>query len=48
MSAPAAIANAVSDALRPYGLVIRDLPLSAAKVWNLLQSAGPQTHTGPT
>jgi CO/xanthine dehydrogenase Mo-binding subunit len=48
MSAPAAIANAVSDALRPYGLMIRDLPLSAAKVWNLIQSAEPQTHTGPT
>jgi 2-furoyl-CoA dehydrogenase large subunit len=39
MSAPAAIANAVSDALKPYGVVVRDLPLSSGKVWSLVTGA---------
>ncbi|WP_409305600.1 xanthine dehydrogenase family protein molybdopterin-binding subunit [Peribacillus sp. SCS-155] len=36
MSAPAAIANAVSDALKPYGVTIDTLPLSPDKIWKLL------------
>jgi 2-furoyl-CoA dehydrogenase large subunit len=33
---PAAIASAVEDALSPYGVKIRHLPLTAERVWNLL------------
>ncbi|MDQ0218704.1 xanthine dehydrogenase family protein molybdopterin-binding subunit [Peribacillus cavernae] len=36
MSAPVAIANAVSDALKPYQITIDSLPLSPNKIWNLL------------
>ncbi|PLT35377.1 xanthine dehydrogenase family protein molybdopterin-binding subunit [Bacillus sp. V5-8f] len=36
MSAPVAIANAVSDALKPYGVTIDTLPLSPNKIWTLL------------
>jgi carbon-monoxide dehydrogenase large subunit len=33
---PAAIANAVADALRPFGVTITSTPLTPAKVWDLL------------
>ncbi|MFC0471234.1 xanthine dehydrogenase family protein molybdopterin-binding subunit [Halalkalibacter kiskunsagensis] len=36
MSAPGVIANAVSDALKPYGIMIDSLPLSPNKIWSLL------------
>lgn len=36
---PAAIANAVEDALKPYGIVIRRGPLTAARVHRLLVDA---------
>ncbi|RFU69630.1 xanthine dehydrogenase family protein molybdopterin-binding subunit [Bacillus sp. V59.32b] len=36
MSAPVAIANAVSDALKPFGVAIDSLPLSPNKIWKLL------------
>lgn len=35
------IANAVADALQQFGAEPRDLPLSPAKVWELIQSARP-------
>ncbi len=35
--APAALANAVLDALRPFGIRHIDMPLTAAKVWTALQ-----------
>jgi len=34
---PAAIASAVEDALRPLGIKVRELPLSAEVVWRLIQ-----------
>jgi carbon-monoxide dehydrogenase large subunit len=37
---PAAIANAVEDALKPFGAVIRRGPLTAPRVLQLLQDAG--------
>jgi carbon-monoxide dehydrogenase large subunit len=37
--APAAIANAVLDALRPYGVRHLDMPLTAEKVWRATQGA---------
>jgi carbon-monoxide dehydrogenase large subunit len=36
--APAAIANAVLDALRPHGVRHLDLPITAAKIWQALQA----------
>ncbi len=35
--APAAFANAVLDALRPFGIRHLDMPITAAKVWKALQ-----------
>ncbi|MDY0393786.1 hypothetical protein RWE15_04120 [Virgibacillus halophilus] len=34
MSAPAVIANAVTDALKPLGVTIEKLPLSPDYIWN--------------
>jgi 2-furoyl-CoA dehydrogenase large subunit len=39
MSAPAALANAVADALRPLGVEVRELPLTPARIWTWLQAA---------
>ncbi|MFY4774805.1 xanthine dehydrogenase family protein molybdopterin-binding subunit [Metabacillus sp. RGM 3146] len=39
MSAPVAVANAVSDALKPYNVVIETLPLSPNRIWNLLTNS---------
>ncbi len=38
--APAAVANAILDALRPFGVRHIDMPLTAAKVWTALQRRG--------
>jgi carbon-monoxide dehydrogenase large subunit len=38
--APAALANAVIDALAGDGIMQIDLPLSAARVWDALRAAG--------
>lgn len=35
--APAALVNAVLDALRPYGVTAIDMPMKAEKIWRLLQ-----------
>ena len=43
---PAAIANAVEDALRPFGIVIRRGPLTAARVHRLLGGAGRSENNG--
>ena len=37
--APAAIANAVADALRPLGLEVNELPLTPTKIWSWLARA---------
>ena len=39
MTVPAVIANAVSDALRPLGVRITELPMSPSRLWALIQSA---------
>ena len=36
----AAIANAVEDALADYGITIRELPLTPARLYALLSAAG--------
>lgn len=38
-TAPAAIANAVADALAPLGIAVPDLPLTPVKLWTAIQSA---------
>jgi 2-furoyl-CoA dehydrogenase large subunit len=40
---PAAVANAVEDALAPYGVTIRGLPITPQRVWEWLRSSA----TGP-
>jgi carbon-monoxide dehydrogenase large subunit len=37
VSPPAAIANAVEDALRPFGVCVREMPLSPARVLDLMR-----------
>jgi 2-furoyl-CoA dehydrogenase large subunit len=39
MTVPAVIANAVSDALRPLGIWINELPMSPTRLWELIRSA---------
>jgi 2-furoyl-CoA dehydrogenase large subunit len=39
MSVPAAIGNAIADALSPLGVTIEELPLSPSKIWHLIQEA---------
>jgi len=41
VGAPAAIVNAVLDALQPYGVTNIDIPLSAHKVWKAIHSKDP-------
>jgi 2-furoyl-CoA dehydrogenase large subunit len=42
MSAPVVIANAVNDALKPYGVTIDSLPVTPNKVWNMLNQSKKQ------
>jgi aerobic carbon-monoxide dehydrogenase large subunit len=41
VAAPVAVANAVMDALAPYGIRHLDLPLTAEKIWRALQGGSP-------
>jgi 2-furoyl-CoA dehydrogenase large subunit len=43
--APAAVANAVEDALAPFGVTIRSLPITPERVWRWMQS--PATNSAP-
>lgn len=38
-SVPAAIGNAIADALSPLGVTINELPLYPSKIWHLIQEA---------
>jgi len=38
-TAPAAIVNAVADALAPLGVAVPDLPLTPVKLWTMIQGA---------
>jgi carbon-monoxide dehydrogenase large subunit len=40
IAAPAAVANAVIDALQPFGLKHLDMPLTPERVWRAMHSAG--------
>ena len=39
IGAPAAIASAVEDALRPFNVSIRDLPITPARLYSEIQAA---------
>jgi 2-furoyl-CoA dehydrogenase large subunit len=39
MTVPAVIANAVSDALKPLGVKITELPMTPSRLWRLIQAA---------
>jgi carbon-monoxide dehydrogenase large subunit len=41
IGAPAAIANAIVDALKPYGIRHLDMPLTAHKLWQAIQQHRP-------
>ena len=41
VGAPPAVANAVMDALAPLGIRNVDLPLTAEKLWRLMETARP-------
>jgi carbon-monoxide dehydrogenase large subunit len=40
IGAPGALANAVADALSPFGVTVTDLPLTPERVWSLAHAAG--------
>jgi 2-furoyl-CoA dehydrogenase large subunit len=39
MTVPAVLANAVSDALSPLGIRIRELPITPTRLWQLIREA---------
>jgi carbon-monoxide dehydrogenase large subunit len=39
LPAPAAIANAVADALRSLGIEVTEMPLTRARLWQRVQAA---------
>ena len=39
LPAPAAIANAIADALRPLGVIVTEMPLTRARLWRCLRAA---------
>ena len=41
MTVPAVIANAVSDALKPLGVSITELPMTPARLWAQIRAARP-------
>jgi carbon-monoxide dehydrogenase large subunit len=43
VAAPVAVANAVMDALAPYGIRHLDLPLTAEKIWRAIQGGSQDT-----
>jgi carbon-monoxide dehydrogenase large subunit len=45
IASTAAVANAVNDALAPFGIRHLDMPLSAARVWAAMQAAGNGTSS---
>src|SRR5205085_7010304 len=46
ITAPAAIASAVEDALRPFGLRITGLPITPARLWQVVGAGGTRYPTG--
>jgi carbon-monoxide dehydrogenase large subunit len=46
IGAPAAIANAVADALAPLGVEVRELPMTSERLFRLLRAAPAPAHPG--
>ncbi len=46
IGAPAAIANAISDALSPLGIEIDTLPVTPERIYRLVQAAGARPNAG--
>jgi aerobic carbon-monoxide dehydrogenase large subunit len=46
IASPAAVVNAVMDALSPFGIAHLDMPLTAPKVWRAMQAARTNGNTG--
>jgi 2-furoyl-CoA dehydrogenase large subunit len=46
MTVPAVIANAVSDALRPLGVKITELPMTPSRLWRLIHDARSAAEGG--
>jgi carbon-monoxide dehydrogenase large subunit len=42
VGSPAAVVNAVVDALSPYGVRHVDMPLTPSKIWSLLRENGEE------
>jgi 2-furoyl-CoA dehydrogenase large subunit len=42
MTVPAVVANAVSDALKPLGIRISELPITPSRLWRLMRGASPR------
>jgi carbon-monoxide dehydrogenase large subunit len=42
--APAALANAVENALEPLGISLKDLPLTPERVWKAIRAATEKTE----
>ena len=45
LGAPAAIASAVNDAVRPLGIVVNRLPIKIAQLGDLIAAARGQSNT---
>jgi carbon-monoxide dehydrogenase large subunit len=46
IASPAAVANAVMDALAPFGITHIDIPLTPAKIWQAVQDARTTADAG--
>jgi len=46
IGAPAAIANAVADALAPLGIAMHELPITPQRIFDALHAHGHIGHTG--
>ena len=44
IASPAAVANAIADALAPFGVTVTDLPLGPTQIRSLLRDRLPPTH----
>jgi 2-furoyl-CoA dehydrogenase large subunit len=47
MTAPAVVANAVSDALAPLGVQITELPITPSRLWHLIEAARQRQRIRP-
>jgi 2-furoyl-CoA dehydrogenase large subunit len=47
MTVPAVIANAVTDALKPLGVKITELPMTPSRLWRLIAAARRPTEGEP-